>query len=528
VVRGVVVVAESRVAVARGATVIYVATMVALVANTLYFLVLTNLLRSTLDVGIVTALNLMIWLLVAVSILAQPVTSQSPVPAPPAVLKFIPELTARRAQSGARRAFWASVTSCALVALVIAAILVIWPGIAVPFLGGSSVKPLFVQLSAVDVIVLALDQICIASLMSTKDMRGAAGYTILWSALRYGFASALLFNYAIEGVLIGWVIGDALLFTIVFRRVLAVLPRGVGGSRFSLADFLRYSFYTLLSALLGYTINQADKLFTLAERGLSQLAIYNVAIVAASIAGIAPFALTMVLLPTLSTLYASGQTDEMGQIVRHYSRYVSVIVIPFAVGFAAITGVALRIFGPAYVSGFVPSVIVSMASGLTAVGAVYAAVLLAIGKLRWYIAANVLGVAALAIVAYLAIPFLGLSGPALGRGTLMTVAAALYAYAARRSGFFGFDVRAFVGAAVSSAPMGAVVFFILSFFHSFLVQLVMLPVVIVIGALLYLGALRLLKLLTVEDLEFIQQLAPSRSHRVISLVARLAGVSFRE
>jgi O-antigen/teichoic acid export membrane protein len=521
------VMAQSRVAVAKGATAIYVANVVVLVANTLYFLILTNILRSTLGVGIVTALNLMIWLLVTVSILAQPVTVQSPVPAPPAVLKFVPELLARKAHSAASRAFSTSLASSALIAVVIGGTLILSPGIAVPFLGGSSVARVFVQLAAVDVILLSLGQVCLASLMSTGDMRRAGTYMILWSVLRYAFASVLLFNYAIEGVLIGWIVGDGILLLIALRRTLMPLHHGVASTGFSFPDFMRYSSYTLLSALLGYAINQADKIFTLAQQGLSQLAIYNVAIVAASFAGMAPYALTMVLLPTLSSLHAAKQVDEMRQMVRQYSRYVSIIVTPIAVGFAAITGVALRIFGPAYVVGFVPSAIVSVTAGLTAVGAVYAAVLLAVGELRWYTAANVLGVASLAAVAYVTTPFLGLSGPAWGRASLMILAALLYAYAAMRSGFFELDGRAFLISVAASAPMGIIVFLILSFFHSFHAQLAMLPVVTVIGALLYLGVLRGLKLLTAQDFEFIQEMAPARAHGFIALIARLAGVRSR-
>jgi O-antigen/teichoic acid export membrane protein len=360
-------------------------------------------------------------------------------------------------------------------------------------------------------------------------MRTAGAYMIIWSVLRYGFASALLFTYAINGVLIGWVVGDGLLFLLALRRTLIDLHSGsdAGGGGFSFMDFLRYSSYTLLSALLGYGVNQADKIFTLAQQGLARLAVYNVAIVAANFVGLAPYALTMVLLPTLSTLYASKRTDEMGEMVRQYSRYISIIVIPVAVEYAAVTRVALRVFGPAYLSGLVPSIIVSVTAGLTAVGAVYAAVLLAVGKLRWYTAANILGIVALSIVAYAATPSLGISGPALGRASLVIVAALLYAYAAGKSGFFQFDVRAFICAAVGSIPMGIVVFLILSLFHSLLAQLVVLPFVIVIGALLYLGAMRAMKLLSAQDFEFIRQMAPARSHKLIALIARVAGVPLR-
>ena len=211
--------------------------------------------------------------------------------------------------------------------------------------------------------------------------------------------------------------------------------------------------------------------------------------------------------------------------MRQYSRYISLIVIPIAIGFASVTAVALRIFGPAYVSGFAPSSIVSIVSGLTAVGAVYAAVLLAVGKLRWYMAANIVGVGALGIVAYIATPSLGLSGTALGRASLMIVVALLYAYAAKREGFFKLDVRALISASLASMPMGVVVFTFLSSLHSFMVQLLMLPIVIVIGALLYIASLRVLRVLTVQDFAVIQLMAPLNSRRLIELIALVAGVS---
>jgi len=516
--------AQSIVAVAKSASTIYFANVVMFVAATLYFLILTNVIGSTFDVGVVTSLNLMIWLLAAICMLAQPVTSQSPIPAPPAVLRFAPELIAQGAYSAARRALRTSLLTSSLIAFTTGGILIVSPGIAIPFLGGSSVSSVFVQLSAVDVIVLSLGQICLASLMSAGDMRTTGRYIVLWSVLRYGLASALLFIYAIGGVLVGWIVGDGFLLVIALRRAFVELRSDGVSEEFSFPAFFRYSVYTVLSALIGYVINQADKLFTLAEQGLSQLAIYNVAMVAASFVGLAPYVLTMVLLPTLSALHPGPQSREMGQIVRQYGRYVSLIVVPLALGFAGVTGVALRIFGSAYVNGFTSAAIVSAVSGLTAIGSVYAAVLLAVGKLRWYMMANVAGVGALAVVAYYTTPFLGLSGPALGRASLMAVVALVYSYAVRRSGLFQLDIRAFISATVSSISMSAVVFLILSFFSSLMAQLLMLPVVVLVGAALYIAELRALKVLTAQDFEFIQLIAPARFHGLIALVARVAGV----
>jgi O-antigen/teichoic acid export membrane protein len=513
---------HSRVSVAKGATSLYAANVVVLVANTLYFLILTNILRSTTDVGVVTALNLMIWFLVTVCIMAQPITVQSPIPAPLAVLKFIPELIAQKARSGAGRIFRLSIGISLVISLVIAAILLAVPSLVVPLLGGTSVLSEYVQLSAVDVILLSLGQVCIASLIAVGEMRGATVYIILWSLLRYALASILLFSYAINGVLIGWIIGDGVLLIIAVRSSMrAFRPEGKTATDFSAVEFGRYSLITLVSALIGYAINQADKLFTLAQQGLPQLAIYNVAIVAASFTGLAPFALSTVLLPALSSLHASSQTAGMKDLVGHYSRFVSIIVLPIAVGFAAITQVALRIFGPSYVAGLVPSVIVSLATGLTAVGAVYAAVLLAVGNLRWYTAANILGLGSMLAVAFVATPVLGLSGPALGRASLMALAAVVYAYAVVRSGFFRFDAKAFAGAATGSFVMGIIVFYALTLVSSFLHKLAVLPVVVVVGGLVYLLSLRVL---TSEDIDFIRELLPERAHFLVGIVVRIAGV----
>ena len=518
---------KTQTAVAKGATSLYLANMVVLVANTLYFLVLTNFLRSTLGVGIVTALNIMIWFLVTVCILAQPVVMQSPVPAPLAVLKFIPELLTKRARSGAGRVFITSLAFSLVIGGFIAAVLVAAPSLIVPFVGGQAVSSNFVRLSGVDVLILSLGQVCVGALIALGEMKSATRYLILWSVSRYTLASVLLVTFAISGVLVGWILGDVVLLIFAVQKSVRTLRVGVGRSGFSMSELVRYSLYTLLSALIGFSVNQADKIFTLARQGLPELAVYNVAIVAASFAGFAPYAVLIVLLPALSSLHAAKRTRQMHRMILTNTRYVSIIVLPVAFGFASIMEVVLRIFGPEYLAGLVPSVIVSVVTGLTGVGAVYAGALLAVGELKWFTGANAMGLIGLVVVSYFLTPILGLGGPALGRATLMALVALVYGFALWRSGFFEFDRWAFLGAAAGSAVMGVVDFFALSFIHSFPMKLAVLPFVIVFGAFVYVGTLRFLRLLTVDDLKFIRDLLPKRFHGILALAARLAGLSWK-
>jgi hypothetical protein len=106
----------------------------------------------------------------------------------------------------------------------------------------------------------------------------------------------------------------------------------------------------------------------------------------------------------------------------------------------------------------------------------------------------------------------------------MAVAALVYAIAMWKSGFLELDLRAFLSAGGSSALMGVVVFVILSMASSFVLKLALLPMLIVVGAFIYLGSLRLLHLLTASDLEFAREIVPSRFQPIVPRIGKLLGV----
>ena len=109
-----------------------------------------------------------------------------------------------------------------------------------------------------------------------------------------------------------------------------------GFSSFSSTDLARYNLFTLFAALIGFAVNQADRLFTLSQQGLSRLAVYNVAITASNVAGYAPYALVTVLLTAVVALFASGKIMELHGLIRSYTRYISLVVMPIAFGLAAV------------------------------------------------------------------------------------------------------------------------------------------------------------------------------------------------
>ena len=498
--------------------------MVTLLTGMIYFVIMTNLFHSTVEVGVVTVLNILIWFLVTFCVLATPIANQNPVPAPLAVLKFVPELLAKNERFAAVRVLRASVWVALILGFAIGGFLIISPSILIPLLGGSAVLPDFVRLAGVDVIVVSVGQVGLAAVIALGETGAATRYIWIWAIVRYAFASVLLVPLGVSGVLVGWILGDLSLVYFSLMKSLRGIQVPSEKGAFSFLELMSYNAYNLTAALIGLIITQADRLFTLSTGGLSPLAVYNVAIVASNIATSAPYALVTVMVPAVAALYASKKMDEMHRLIRSYTRYLSILVMPAAFGLAAIMQIPLRIFGAAYTSGTAPAAIVSVAAGLTALSAIYASALIAMGKMRWFTLANLLGLGGFFVVTFFLTPLFGLSGPAFGRAALMIIASIIYAVATFRAGVFEFDLRAYLVSTACSTIMAVLVFAAISLLHTFYTKLAALPLLIAFGALAYLGLVRACRLVSKEDIEFIRAITPRAFHRVIPTIARLVGV----
>jgi O-antigen/teichoic acid export membrane protein len=520
------VVMEQNSSVAKGASSLYLASIVTLLSGMVYFVILTNYFRSTLLVGVVTALNILIWFLVLFCVLATPIANQNAIPAPLAVLKFIPEFLVKNDRSGAGKVLKASLSIALVFSLVIAIILYFTTPLIIHLLGESSVLPVFVHLAAVDVIAVSVGSVGLAAVIALGEAAAGARYIWLWAITRYALASVLMVPLGVVGVLVGWILGDLSLVFLSLRSCFRDLGSPtVSVGAFPAKRFLSYNAYSLGAALMGFAMNQADRIFTLTTQGISPLAVYNVAIVATSIAGSASYALVTVMLPAVAALFAAKRLEELRQLIHSNTRYLSILVMPISFGLAAVVQIPLRIFGAAYVSGTLPAVIVCVASGLTAVSAIYASALLAMGRMRWFTAANLLGLCGFFVLTWYLTPLLGLSGPAVGRFALMAITTTIYGLVAFLAGFFEFDLRAYLVSIACSTGMAIPIYIVVSFIHAFYLQLAALPFLIILGITIYLSLLRASGLISKDDLEFITAITPRAFHRYLPVIARVIGVS---
>jgi O-antigen/teichoic acid export membrane protein len=492
---------------------------VALLLNTGYFVVLTNLLGTqTAEVGIVTLFNILIALTATVSNLALPLGGAGSTGTPPAVSRFVSEYTAKGERGAARKILTYSVATAGALSLVLSFILFSNPrayGIH-DVAGGTAF-----YFAGIDAVVYSIAQLGAYSLIGTGRAVAAAYALIASNVLRYFAASILLFYLGLFGIFLGFALGDFVLVIIALPLSFAETSHKTSSS-VDRKLILTYMFSVLVSSLIGFGIGQFDKLLALFQGGTTQLAIYNVGIAAAAVASFAPSAITNVLVPTLSSIPLT-EVVRRRKLMEVYTRYVAFVSAPMGFLTAATSPFLLRVFGDQYVVGSPLVAIVALAVAFSAEGAVYSSFILAGRKTHLFLAGNLLGLFTLVVLAVPLLPRLGLTGVAVGRAGMVLVAATTFAYTVRKAGNFVLDGRAYVKAILGSVVSGGTVYLLL-FFMSSQLSLTRLGSVIssflalVPGVGIYLLFLKTSKAFSREDVEFLRAVLP----KGLSWIAELA------
>lgn len=482
---------------ARGAASLYFASVLSVVLNTGYLVLLTNLLPQQ-TVGSVALLNVLVIAIATASALGIPVVGAGLSATPPAVARFLSEYTRAGNGRAARTVILISLVVCGVISFLLAFLLIRGlPGRASEF-------------AALDGVAFAFGQIGAYSLIGTENAGKAGGILVVSALLRYLAASVLLVaGFGAPGVFGGFIVGDV--FLAVAGVYLAARSIPATGSPRVERGLYSYMFSVLLSGLIGLGVSQSDRLIAFVQTGLGNLAIYNIAAVGASIAAFAPLAVTNALVPVLPLLGQPGSERRL-KVLRDYTRYVCLVAMPAGFGLAAIAPLLLLLFGPSYTAGANLVAVMGIAIGLTAISSVYASGLLASGKTYLFLIGNALGLASLVGVSYFLIPTLGLLGIAVGRAAMLAVTLAAFVVFARMLKELVLDVAGYLKSVLSSAIMFLVTSGVVALVSPHLplrgedvvFAIVMLPASLV----LFILTMRLLRAFGKEDFDFLERLLP--------------------
>ena len=502
--------------VARGATSLYMANVVATVFNTAYFILLTNVLAPQ-EVGLVSLLNILVIAIGTVAILGSPMVGAG-LSSPPAVARFLAEYTTRGSGRASRKIILASLVLSAAISVSLASLLCFPPvarSVSYPLGSGA------VLFAALDAVLFSLGQISAFAVVGVGKA-GTAGFLLgLSVVVKYSASSFLLFSgLGAPGVFLGFSLGDLALFAGSLPLAIRSAPGG-GDSRVEGRAILGYMSSVLPSSLVGLAVNQAGKLLAFLHGSFGDLAVFNVAAVSAGVVAQGPTALTNATVPTLAGL--GGGLASRREVVSGLSRYVSLVAFPVGFWFAAVSPLLPGILGNGYASAAPLIAIMSASVSLTAVMSVYSSELLVGRRTSVFLTGNVLGLAALLVASYSLTPFLGLLGIAVGRAAMLFVSLVAFALSLRASRELVVELSYYLKAFASSAVMVAVVFFtwLLIAPHARLEDAITILATVPLAALVYSVSLRLLGAFKEQDFLLLERLLPKPISRLAILARKL-------
>jgi len=510
---------EAEATVAKGATALYLASVITLILNTAYFVILTNFL-TTDEVGLASLLNIVVIGTATLATLALPLSGSGLGATPPAVTRFLSQYI-REGVGSARKLFLFSLGLCSLVSSAVA-LAMTSPPLASKLAAPLSPTPVFY--AGLDAVVFSLAQLGVYSVIGAGRSPLGGRLLVISSFLRYGAASALLLQgYGIPGVFAGFTLGD--LSLALAANFFAV--REMKGSKDGALDFRLLAGYmasVMVAAFIGFGVAQVDKLLAFFQRGFSNLGVYNVASVGAAIAAFAPAAVTNVMVPALGLL-KTDDAPRRRELMKNYTRYIVLVAAPMGIGLSAISPFLLRLFGDQYLVAALLIAVIATSVAFTSVGSVYAADLLASSDAYLFSVGNVLGLTILVALALALVPIFGLLGVALARSAMLILTLLSFAVFVRRRGDLVLDASALAKSGLASSVMGVITYTILYATTNFLLTGRALTVLasvfmIPVGFFIYLYLMKLLRAFGASDLQFLRMLLP-RPLRWIAEFAKL-------
>jgi len=231
-------------------------------------------------------------------------------------------------------------------------------------------------------------------------------------------------GYGLHGLASGWLIGalSCLILSIYLMRRKLPKPTKHLGELYG--TVFRYSYPVWILAIIGLAQGWADITILYAMTGRAALTgIYYLASAGATLLAIFWIAISMVILPLMSSEVARVGKQALPVIYNASSRLLNLLILPIGASLAAISPTAIRIaYGPAYIEGAAPFALLTATAILPAYLAINTSTLQAIAETK--VLAKIGAASAIidiALVAVLVKP-LGANGAALARTAMFLTA----------------------------------------------------------------------------------------------------------
>lgn len=314
-------------------------------------------------------------------------------------------------------------------------------------------------------------------------------------------------NFGLIGVVVGWIIGEAIGFLIGVLFYRGLLPKT--RNYYDYKPLLSFSLPVLFMTVVNTVSDWTDRVFLFTD--LEKLGVYELVIRGSSTLALIWIALSTTLLPIFSKSYGTSGKKDMASLTQLSIKYMIYLIAPAALGLASISKSALALlFGWEYTAGSTSLAILAIFSVLSSLSIIASTVLQAIGKTKVFPKITLTTIFVNIITSLLLIPRFGIDGAATARAAMMLTTFIYTFYELRREISIKIDTRSVVKTFLASMIMAIPLLLFDKFYSGIILTNAFLSVIIEIflGISIYCVIMLLLKTLNKQDFELLKNTFP--------------------
>lgn len=294
--------------------------------------------------------------------------------------------------------------------------------------------------------------------------------------------------YLLLGLTLGYIYGSIIYVIAIFFRRPWVIEKS---RKTNLNLILSYSWPIILSSLIGYGSLYVDRFVVAYFLDLSALGVYTVVLTVSASLSILAGPMVNILIPKLSELFSLNDREGLKRGVNLSSAMLMLIYSPLALGIASVAPVALLLLANSnYDRGYFALVVLLFISSIFNLGNVIGSIVYAVRRTRVYVISTSLTLLTNVSLSFFLIPRLGMVGAAIANSSVIVVSFFVLYYYAIIRGIGNFDWVTILKIWASSVSMFVVVTTERMILGN---HLIMLPLYIVTGAIVYVVALNLIR-----------------------------------
>jgi len=372
-----------------------------------------------------------------------------------------------------------------------------------------------IGLSALDSIFLSVTSILNSAFWGSGKLRDIALYGVSSTAVRWLLVVAFLYSdYGINGVVLGWICGDAVLFLLYLLsglRMVTFTRSLFFNARRYLPSLLRFSWPLFIASVVSFIYGWYDKALVLAYLPLADLGIYDMSYRAFSVLMSIAAALGSALFPYYGMAYGRKDHAAITLGIRRASKYTMITIFPLSMGLFATSKPVMTLFaGQQYEPGWPVLATLSLFGLVSGLSSAFSNLLLIYEKTKTVMALSFISVI-LSLSLFPLLWVLDLAGLAVIRGVSLLLSFTLSVYSLSKILKVEIDKQTLIKTLAASVLMAVAVMAVQELHYSKF----LLPFYVLVGASVYASSLRLMKVLDLSDLELLRKILGERIARYV-------------